>query len=251
MSGKVVIVSGAAGSLGRATAALLASEGVCLVVTDGSAAVHQLSTELAEAGASCEAWAFDVRDGDAWIDVTEFAVARFGRLDGMANFAGVLSRPGIEQTTREQWDRTIQINLTGTWLGMSAVVPALRRSGGGSIVNVGSIAALVGRRGRAAYQASKGGVRMLSKSAASQYAPEGIRVNCVHPGPMEGLMAGVIDADTATTDRARLDALRAEVPMGRLGHAVDVAHGVRFLLSDESAFITGIDLAIDGGLTAQ
>jgi len=144
------------------------------------------------------------------------------------------------------------VNLTGAWLGLKAVIPAIRASGGGSIVNVGSVDALVGRGGGAAYQASKGGLRLLSKSAATQYAAEGIRVNSVHPGPMQDRMSEVIGprADAAVT--AALEAkLTAQVPAGRLGRPIDIAYAVRFLLSDEASFVTGVDLPVDGGLTAQ
>ena len=253
LSGKVIIDAGAAGAQGRVGASLFAREGASVVLADTSAAgADDVRRGIEAEGGTAHAHAADISDEAAWQNLVATAVSTYGRLDGLVNYAAVLSRPGVEETTLESWELTIRVNLTGAWLGLKAVVPALRVSGGGSVVNIGSVDALVGRGGGAAYQASKGGLRLLSKSAATQYAAEGIRVNSVHPGPMEARMTEVVGPRADAADTAKLEArLKAQIPMGRLGRPIDIAYAVRYLLSDESAFVTGVDLPVDGGLTAQ
>lgn len=253
LADKVVIVAGAAGAQGRAAAALLASSGARLLLADVSEErLAAVGKEMADAGADESSQAVDISDAASWAALVAKTVNVYGRVDGLANFAAVLSRPGIEGTDLADWDRTLAVNLTGAWLGMRAVVPALREAGGGSIVNIGSVDALVGRGGGAAYQASKGGLRLLSKSAATEYAAAGIRVNCVHPGPMHDRMTEIVGPRADASGVAALEArLIAQVPVGRLGRPLDIAYAVRFLLSDEASFITGVDLPVDGGLTAQ
>jgi NAD(P)-dependent dehydrogenase (short-subunit alcohol dehydrogenase family) len=253
LSGKSILVVGASGAQGRVTAKLLAEEGANLIIADALPDALEAVRDLASVGSGkVLSKKCDVSDQQDWIDLVSFGVESFGKITGLVNFAAVLSRAGVEETTMESWERTLRVNQTGVWLGMKAVIPALRAANGGSIVNIGSVDALVGRGGGAAYQSSKGGLRLLSKSAATQYAHEGIRVNCVHPGPMEVRMLEVVGpkADPAGTKKLE-DKLRSQVPMGRLGRAIDIAFAVRYLLSDESAFVTGIDLPVDGGLTAQ
>jgi NAD(P)-dependent dehydrogenase (short-subunit alcohol dehydrogenase family) len=253
LSGKVVIVAGAAGAQGRAAARLFSLSGARVVLADLAAeSIDELRAEVTGAGGSALAIPTDVSDEGSWQELVSQTVRTFGRLDGLANFAAVLSRTGTEDTELYVWERTLRINLTGAWLGMKAAVPAMRDSGGGSIVNIGSVDALVGRGGAAAYQASKGGMRLLSKSAATEYAAEGIRVNSVHPGPMKDRMTHVVGPQADPAGIAALEArLVAQVPAGRLGRPEDIAYAVRFLLSDEASFITGVDLPVDGGLTAQ
>jgi NAD(P)-dependent dehydrogenase (short-subunit alcohol dehydrogenase family) len=253
LEGKVVIVAGAAGAQGSAASTLFTSSGARVVLADVSQErLESVKAEAQRDGGEALSCPVDIADEASWRLLVDTAVDTFGRVDGLANFAAILSRPGIEDTEMEAWDRTLRVNLTGAWLGLKAVVPAMRACGGGAVVNVGSVDALVGRGGGAAYQASKGGLRLLSKSAATQYAAEGIRVNSVHPGPMRDRMTQIVGprADPAAT--AALEAkLTAQVPAGRLGTPLDIAYAVRFLLSDESSFITGVDLPVDGGLTAQ
>jgi NAD(P)-dependent dehydrogenase (short-subunit alcohol dehydrogenase family) len=254
LDGKVVIVTGAAGAQGGAAAALFAKSGAHVVLADMSKdRMDYVRDEIArEGGGSAIAYAADVAEPESWSRLVDGAVSNYGRLDGLANFAAVLSRPGIEETDVGAWDHTLRVNLTGAWLGMKAVIPAMRDAGGGSIVNIGSVDALVGRGGGAAYQASKGGLRLLSKSAATQYAAQRIRVNSVHPGPMRDRMTQIIGPRADASATAALEAkLTAQVPMGRLGQPLDIARAVRFLLSDDASFITGVDLPVDGGLTAQ
>ena len=251
LDGKVIVVVGAAGAQGRVAAELLRSHGACLVLADAMPeGVEKLKAELS--GDDVIARSLDASSENDWDALIRQAVSSFGGLHGLANFAAILSRPGVEETELDAWNRTLEVNLTGAWLGMRAVIPEMRRAGGGSIVNIGSVDALVGRGGGAAYQASKGGLRILSKSAATQYAAEGIRVNCVHPGPMQVRMTQIVGPRADAKATASLEArLTAQVPIGRLGQASDIAHAARYLLSDEASFVTGIDLPVDGGLTAQ
>ena len=245
MNGKVVIVVGAAGAQGRVAARILAEAGATVVAADLSAeALADVSADLKVPT--------DISDPASWEALISYCLEKYGRLDGLANYAAVLSRAGAETTELEIWERTLKINLTGAWLGVKAAIPAMRASGGGSIVNVGSVDGLVGRGGGTAYQASKGGMRLLSKSVATEFAAQGIRVNSVHPGPMQNRMTQVVGPKADASGIAALEAkLTAQVPMGRLGAAEDIAYAVRFLLSDEASFITGVDLPVDGGLTAQ
>lgn len=253
LHGKVALITGGGSGIGRAAALLFAREGAKVVLVDSAVeGLEAVKADIEAEGGTALAHAADISSEQAWEVLVAAAVATFGRLDGLVNYAAVLSRPGVEETTKESWERTLTVNLTGAWLGLRAAIPALRASGGGSIVNIGSVDALVGRGGGAAYQASKGGLRMLGKSAATQYAPEGIRVNTVHPGPMEARMVEVVGPKADSAGTAALEAkLIAQIPMARLGRPIDIAYAVRYLLSDESSFITGVDLAVDGGLTAQ
>jgi NAD(P)-dependent dehydrogenase (short-subunit alcohol dehydrogenase family) len=253
MSAVTGLVAGAAGAQGRVAAGVLATSGAIVVLADlARAALDEVQQEIAAAGGTALEVPTDISDESSWRDLVARTMKEFGHLDGLANYAAVLSRSGAEETELPDWERTLRVNLTGAWLGIKAVVPAMRSTGGGSIVNVGSVDALVGRGGGTAYQASKGGVRLLSKSAATQYAAEGIRVNSVHPGPMRDRMTEVVGPKADPGAIASLESrLVAQVPAGRLGRPQDVAFAVRFLLSDEASFITGVDLPVDGGLTAQ
>jgi 3alpha(or 20beta)-hydroxysteroid dehydrogenase len=253
LEGKRILVMGAGGAQGRVGARMLAEHGARVIVADAVAeAAEELSGEIRSSGGEAEAAAADVGDAASWERLVDLAGDRFGGLDGLVNYAAVLSRAGAAETGIDDWERTLHINLTGAWLGIRAVLPALLAAGGGSIVTVGSVDGLVGRGGGAAYQASKGGVRLLTKSVATEYADRGVRANSVHPGPMQSRMAMVVGPKADPTGVAALEErLRAQVPLGRLGLPIDIAWAVRFLLSDESAFITGVDLPVDGGLTAQ
>ena len=253
LQGKRIIVSGGGGEQGGYASRLFAREGARVIVTDFSADAAERAAEGArEAGGEAVPMTADITSPESWQAVVERARQEFGGLDGLANFAAVLSRGGVEDTDDDVWDRTLKVNATGAWYGMRAVIPVMREAGGGSIVNVGSVDGLVGRGSNTAYQASKGALRLLSASAATQYAAEGIRVNCVHPGPMKVRMAQIVGVRASPSQVAGLEArLIAQIPLGRLGRAEDIAWAVRYLLSDESTFLTGVDLPVDGGLTAQ
>ena len=249
LAGKVALVSGAARGMGAAEARLFAAHGARVVLGDvRKEPIQQLADELVAAGHEAMAWQLDVRDELAWRALVEAAEQRFGRLDVLVNNAGIADSSGIEDTSRERWDEVVAVNQTGTWLGMKTAVPAMRRAGGGSIVNVSSIYGIVGSRGSAAYHAAKGAVRVLTKQAAIEYAPAKIRVNSIHPG--------FVDTDMLRAPfegrRAELDELVAGLtPLGRVGTAEEVANAALFLASDEASFVTGAELVVDGGYTAR
>ncbi len=207
---------------------------------------RQTEAQINEAGGDCLFVRLDVTSESNWQDVVAATVARFGKLDILVNNAGIGDQGTVEQTTSEQWDTVMDINAKGVFLGTKAAIPEMRRAGGGSIINISSIYGLVGSGGSTSYAASKGAVRLLTKSTAIQYADEGIRANSVHPGPIATPMT---EASRADSDRNQW--FLANTPLGRWGEPEDVAYGVLFLASDESSFMTGSELVIDGGWTAQ
>ena len=247
LEGKVALISGGARGMGAAEARFFAREGARVAVGDlleeeGA----RLESEIAEAGGDCIFIRLDVTSEESWANAVELTVSRYGRLDVLVNNAGVYQKARVEDTTLEGWDRVMAINAAGPFLGTKAAVPAMRDSGGGSIVNISSTAGLVGSLHSTAYTASKGAVRLLTKATAVQYAGEGIRANSVHPGPIDTDMLAAVYSDP---EERRLRVSR--IPMGREGTVDEVAYGVLFLASDESSFMTGSELVIDGGATAQ
>ncbi len=245
LAGRVALISGAARGQGAAEARLFAREGAAVVLGDVlEAEAKERAAEIRAAGDRAEALRLDVTRAEDWEAAVALAERRFGRLDVLVNNAGILDTSGVEATTPETWQRVIAVNQTGVWLGMRAALPALRRAGGGSIINVSSVFGLIGSGGSAAYHASKGAVRLLSKTAAIEYAPENIRVNSIHPGVIETPMLDALPAEARP-------ALRSLTPLGRNGSPEDVAYGALYLASEESAFVTGSELVIDGGLTAR
>jgi NAD(P)-dependent dehydrogenase (short-subunit alcohol dehydrogenase family) len=246
LEGKVALISGGARGLGASQAVLFAREGSAVVVGDilddlGRALVSQI-----EAGGGRATYVhLDVRDESLWQEAVALAEQRYGKLDVLVNSAGVTQAPGsTEQTTLEEWERVIGVNLTGTFLGAKAAIPAMQRAGGGSIVNTSSVVGLVASRS-VAYGASKGGVRLLSKSIAMQHAKQNIRCNSFHPGPT---ITPFLDAYYPSADA--LAAKAASVPLGRMATPEEMALAVLYLASDESAFMTGAEFVIDGGMTA-
>ena len=247
LEGKVALISGGARGQGAVEAKLFASEGASVVIGDIlDDAGRQVEAEIAESGGSATYVHLDVTSESQWNDAVSAAVDRYGKLDILVNNAGILIRAGVEDTTGEDWDRIMDINGKGVFLGTKAAIPAMREAGGGSIINISSIAGMQGSPGASAYSATKGAVRILTKSTAVQYAKEGIRCNSVHPG----LIYTDMTRDTLDTPEGERE-WRARVPMGHIGVAEDVAKGVLFLASDESSYMTGSELVIDGGITAQ
>ncbi|GAA4864307.1 SDR family NAD(P)-dependent oxidoreductase [Saccharopolyspora rosea] len=247
LTGKVALITGATGGIGRATADLFAREGARLVVTDiDQQAVQQLAADLATEDAEVLAARLDVSSAENWSEVVELTRHRFGRLDVLVNIAGVVDWPGIEGTEQDAWERVIAVNQTGTWLGMKAAMPLLRASGSASVINTSSVLGLVGSGAAAAYQASKGAVRLLTKTAAVEYATRGVRVNSVHPGVVATPM--IQDLLDEQGDQ-QPDIVRT--PMRRAAGPAEIAPAVLFLASDESSFVTGTELVVDGGLTAH
>jgi NAD(P)-dependent dehydrogenase (short-subunit alcohol dehydrogenase family) len=247
----VAIVTGAASDpgLGRSTALTLAREGARLVVTDiDEPGVEACAEVIRRAGGEALALRHDVTREADWQEVVARTLDTFGRLDVLVNNAGIAVLKKLEDMTLVEWNRQIDVNLTSVFLGCKHAVPAMRRSGGGSIVNMSSVAGMVGLRTCVAYGASKGGVRIASKSIALEVAPDGIRCNSVHPGfiwtNMQAQATGLREASRAPVGRDR-------VPLARLGEAQDIADCVLYLASDEAKYVTGAEFTVDGGMTAQ
>ncbi|MEV7548354.1 glucose 1-dehydrogenase [Amycolatopsis sp. NPDC089917] len=246
LAGKVALITGATGGIGQATAELFAREGARLIVTDlAQETVDELAARLAAEGADVLAARLDVSSAENWSEVVELTRRRFGGLDILVNLAGIVDWPGIEDTTQDAWERVIAVNQTGTWLGMKTAMPLLRASGNASIVNTSSVLGLVGSGAAAAYQASKGAVRLLTKTAAVEYATRGVRVNSVHPG----VVATPMIQDLLDEQGDRQPDI-ARTPMRRAGVPAEVASAMLFLAGDGSSFVTGTELVVDGGLTA-
>ena len=246
VEGKVALISGGAGGIGAATAKLLAKEGAAVVVADLIEEGRLIETSIINAGGRALSINLDVTDEKSWYSAVQAAVTNFGKLDILVNNAGVSHRAGVEDTTSEDWDTVIDVNVKGVFLGTKAVIPEMRKAGGGSIINISSIYGLVGSVTSSAYHASKGAVRIFNKSIAIQYAPENIRANSVHPGFVDSPMTRVHHDDpNIYIERV------AKMPLGRMGQPEDIAAGILYLASNESSFVTGAELVIDGGMTAQ
>ena len=248
LEGKVAFISGGARGMGAVEARLFAREGAKVAIGDvleseGAA----LQSEIEDSGGECLFTRLDVTSESDWASAIEATLARFGRLDILVNNAGISQWSLLHETSEEDWDRVMDINTKGVFLGTKLSIPAMKESGGGSIINISSQLGLVGTEmSSPQYQASKGAVRLLTKHTAMQYAPDGIRCNSVHPGPI----------NTAMTEQRRSDPdtyaeMLNRIPLGRYGEPEEIANGVLFLASDESGWITGSELALDGGWTAQ
>ena len=234
--------------MGAAEARLFAAEGAMVAIGDVlEEEGRRVAAQIGEAGGKAIFLALDVTSESQWQDAIAATVAEFGKLDILVNNAGIGGHGTVENTTVADWDRVMDINAKGVFLGTKSAIPELRRAGGGSIINISSQLGLVGvDNSSPQYQASKGAVRLLTKSTAIQYAGEGIRANSVHPGP---IVTPMTEAGRADPERNELTLSR--IPLGRHGEPGDVAYGVLFLASDESLFMTGSELVIDGGWTAQ
>ena len=247
LDGKVALISGGARGQGAVEARMFAEEGAKVVIGDIlDDAGRQTEAQLRELGYECTYVHLDVTSESDWDAAVAAAVAAYGKLDILLNNAGILIRKNIEDTTEDDWDRIFAVNAKGVFLGTKAAIPALRANGGGSIINISSTAGLVGSpNGSASYTATKGAVRLFTKSTAIQHAKEGIRCNSIHPGPIETDMI----ADTLNDPDSM--ALRMQrLPLGRVGKPSEIAYGAIYLASDESSFVTGAELVIDGGTTA-
>ena len=264
VEGKIAIVTGGASGIGRATAERLAEEGAKLVVTDIDATQGKEVVEGIKArGGEAVFMVQDVVDETVWEEVVKLAVDSFGGLNILVNNAGIGIGGAIADMTLEDWRRQRRINLDGVFLGTKHAIPAMTTSGGGSIVNISSVAGLKGAAGLAAYNATKGGVRLFTKSTAKECAAgeTNIRANSVHPGIIDtpiwtkitnmGEMPEELGGGAAGANAPDIEAMsQLAAPMARSGKVVEIANGILFLASDESSYMTGTELVIDGGLTA-
>lgn len=236
LKGKIAIVTGSGRGIGRAVVETFAAEGAVVVATGRSPQVdfdpgityHQLQVELEE----------------HWRSVVAEVVAEHGQVDVLVNNAGIIAYDTLHEMTMESWSEVVAVNQTGTWLGMREVIPHMQRVGGGSIINISSIWGTVAVAGAHAYHATKGAVRTMSKSAAITYAAENIRVNSLHPGFVQTPL-------TDAQDPAVNAYVISQTPLGRAGRPQEIAAGALFLASDESSFVTGSELVVDGGYLAQ
>ena len=244
LDGKTAIITGAARGQGADEALLFALEGANVVfgdvLDDEGMAVER---QIRELGGNATYVRLDVTSDDDWAAAVELAEERFGSLDILVNNAAI----NLPSDDKDSWDKVMDVNVRGIHLGTQHSIPAMKRAGGGSIVNISSVAGLLGRKGTPyAYTASKGAVRLLTKAVAIDYAADNIRCNSIHPGPIDTEML----AGTTPTAEA-MEVRRHEVPLQRIGVVRDIALAVLFLASDESSWITGAELAVDGGITAQ
>jgi NAD(P)-dependent dehydrogenase (short-subunit alcohol dehydrogenase family) len=256
LPGKVAIITGGASGIGEATARLFADHGATVVICDlqdelGAGVV----ADITASGGTAEYRHLDVTNEDEWIALVETVESTYGKIDSLCNVAGIgvvydpvtgeMAEPWLPNVTLETWNKVMAVNATSVFLGTKSVHGAMKRAGGGSIVNISSICGIVGSFGNTAYNSSKGAVRIFSKSAALQYAKDEIRVNSLHPGFVETPLAA--PGQVGEAGKARL----AATPMGRYGKPIDIAYGCLFLASDETVWMTGSELVIDGGMTAS
>ena len=250
---KVAMITGGASGIGAASARLFAEHGAAVAIADINDNLGpKVVNEIESAGGSAMYVHLDTASEDEWREAMAAVRERFARLDIMLNAAGISGRlpdgsaaPRVGNANLENWNQVMAVNATGVFLGTKYAIEAMLEAGGGSIINISSIYGIVGSAHNAAYHASKGAVRTFSKSAAAQYATEGIRVNSVHPGFVDSPMTQPLHDDPA-----RAAPRLAQTPMGHFGQPIDIANGCLYLASDESRWMTGAELVIDGGMTA-
>lgn len=242
LEGKVAIITGGASGIGEACVRLFLREGAQVLFGDIQLELGMKLTDSLRAEGYAPSFApLDVTDESAWTRAVQQATSLFGPVTSLVNNAGIASANGLERGTREEWDRIIAINQTGTWLGMRAVMPEMVRKGSGSIVNVSSVYGLIGASGFTAYTASKAAVRLMSKSVAVEYGSKGIRCNSLHPGPTLTPLAKTM------LTAADIQKYEQAIPLRMMGNPEDIAYGALYLCSDEARFVTGTELIVDGG----
>jgi NAD(P)-dependent dehydrogenase (short-subunit alcohol dehydrogenase family) len=245
LAGKVAIISGAASGMGAATARMFAREGARVVIADRLA--HEGRQVAESIGPAARFEELDVTDEASWSAVVAATTRHFGKLDVLVNNAGVSGSAEQDLYSTDAWHRIMGVNATGVFLGIKYAVPAMIAAGGGSIVNMSSIAGVIGTEGNhMAYHASKAAVRLMTKTVAVQHAKDGIRANSVHPGIMPAMRTSGRTADPAV----RAERMKT-IPMRRAGEVDEVAYAILFLASDESSYITGSEIHVDGGIIAS
>jgi cyclopentanol dehydrogenase len=246
LENKVAIVTGAASGMGKEEAKLFAKEGANVVVAD---ITEQGAQEVADAivkdGGMAISYKLDVANAKNWQNMVDDIIKKWGKADVLVNNAGILSEQGVEDETEEGWDRIMAVNAKSNFLGVKYILPAMKIAKKGSIINISSIYGLIGSGASVAYHASKGAVRLFTKTVAAELAKYNIRVNSVHPGVIRTAMT-----EETLSDESLTKTVLATTILGRPAEAIEVAYGVLFLASDESSFMTGSELVIDGGYTA-
>lgn len=248
VDGRIAIVTGGAKGIGKASARMLAEEGAAVAVTDiDETAGRDTVAGIVENGGQAAFFEHDVSDEDDWKRVVAAVQDEFGVPDILVNNAGIYRIEPLDEVSVEDWRHLMDINVTGVFLGMKHCTPLMRENGGGSVINLSSVAGLVGLPNHSCYGASKGAVRTMTKDAAMELAPDGIRVNSIHPAYIDTEMADY----GAEVQEASKEELGAMHPIGHMGEPDDVAYAVVYLASEEAKFVTGAELVLDGGFTAQ
>ena len=248
LDGKVALITGGARGQGAVEVKLFASEGARVVFGDLlDEEGMKVEAEVRELGGEATYVHMDVSVESDWESAVKLTETTFGKLDILVNNAAIVRNSAILETPVEEWDEVMAVNARGVFLGTKHAIPAMQRAGGGSIINISSVAGILGRKmTAAAYSASKGAVRVFTKTTAIQHSQDKIRCNSIHPGPINTeMLAGMSQDPEIQAQRL------AEIPLERFGQPEDVAYGVLFLASDEASWITGVELPIDGGITAQ
>ena len=250
MDGKVALITGGARGMGAASSRLLAREGARVVFGDVLDELGKaVEKEINNGGGDSTFVHMDVSKEADWHNAINTAVSKYGKLNVLVNNAGIGVFARIEDADEEEWDTTMAVNGKGAFFGIKNAIPEMRKADGGSIVNITSVAAQIGSpTGGATYTASKGAVRMLTKNTAVHYAKENIRCNSIYPGMVYTPM---LEENMASANTAPADDRLKRIPLGRWGKAEDVAYAVLFLASDESSFVTGVELGVDGGIAIQ
>ncbi len=248
VSGKVILVTGGAMGMGRTHCELLAEEGGTVIVTDMNESEGQATADgINKAGGKAEFLSLNVTNEANWKSVVEQVVEKHGQIDVLVNNAGILFVKPLEETTTDEWDRIFDINVKGVFFGTKAVLPAMQKAGGGSIINISSIYGIVGAPMAAAYQATKGAVRLFTKATAVDYAQYNIRVNSVHPGVIDTPMT----KDLLHGDPETRKAIMGTTILDRPAQPKEISYAVLHLASDDSSFMNGSEMVVDGGYTAQ
>ena len=246
LEGKVAIITGAAMGMGRTEALLFAEEGATVIVTDVQEVEGKQTAEMiTNNGGNAEFVKLDVSKENEWNKVIDYVTKEYGKVDILVNNAGILILKTLDETTAEEWDRIFDVNSKGVFYGCKCILPAMQKAGGGSIINISSIYGIIGAPSAAAYEASKGAVRELTKAAAVDYAKYNIRVNSIHPGLIDTPMT-----EDIIKDPERMKSVLCTTLFARPGTPMEVAYPVLMLASDESTYMTGAEIVIDGGYTA-